>query len=86
MADKEPQAQISEQDAQNAKDPNHPAHPHHPHVSSPLYLGIVKTKEHANHDKHGEWLKNAGKKFGNAAIFGAGATAGADAVKGALGQ
>ena len=36
--------------------------------------------------QHGEWVKNFGKKFGNAAIFGAGATAGADAVKGALGQ
>ena len=85
MADKEQQAQISEQEAQNAKDPNHPAHPHHPHVSSPLDLDNVE-RRHVDHDKHGEWLKNAGKKFGNAAIFGAGATAGADAVKGALGQ
>lgn len=36
--------------------------------------------------QHGEWLKNAGKKFGNAAIFGAGATAGRDAIQGAINQ
>lgn len=41
---------------------------------------------HPEHPHHGEWLKNVGKKFGNAAIFGAGATAGSDAIKGALGQ
>ncbi|KAF6228260.1 hypothetical protein HO133_007990 [Letharia lupina] len=39
---------------------------------------------HPQHPKHGEWLKNAGKKFGNAAIFGAGATAGSDAIQGAI--
>jgi len=41
---------------------------------------------HKDHPKHGEFLKSVPKRFGGAAIFGAGATAGADAVKGALGQ
>jgi len=40
---------------------------------------------HPDHPKHGEWAKSLPKKFGNAAVFGAGATAGADAVKGAMG-
>jgi len=35
--------------------------------------------------QHGEWLKSVPKKFGNAAIFGAGASAGAQAEQGALG-
>ncbi|CAF9936625.1 hypothetical protein IMSHALPRED_010840 [Imshaugia aleurites] len=30
--------------------------------------------------KHGAWAKKLGEKFGNAAIFGAGATAGLDLV------
>lgn len=85
MADKGQPPQITEQDAQNAKDPNHPAHPEHPHVSP--YFDLMNCgRKHTDRDKHGEWLKNVGKKFGNAAIFGAGATAGSDAIKGALGQ
>lgn len=30
--------------------------------------------------QHGEWAKKLGEKFGNAAVFGAGATAGSDLV------
>jgi len=41
---------------------------------------------HPDHPKHGEFLKSIPKRLGGAAIFGAGATAGADAVKSALGQ
>ncbi|KAK4976510.1 protein that induces appearance of [PIN+] prion when overproduced [Elasticomyces elasticus] len=33
-----------------------------------------------HHPKHGEWAKKLGSKLGNAAIFGAGATAGSDLV------
>ncbi|KAL6719014.1 protein that induces appearance of [PIN+] prion when overproduced [Lecanora helva] len=33
-----------------------------------------------NHPKHGQWAAKLGSKLGNAAIFGAGATAGADLV------
>lgn len=36
--------------------------------------------------KHGEFLKSIPKRLGGAAIFGAGATAGADAVNSALGH
>ncbi|CAF9941320.1 hypothetical protein IMSHALPRED_002523 [Imshaugia aleurites] len=32
------------------------------------------------HPKHGAWAKKLGEKLGNAAIFGAGATAGSDLV------
>ncbi|KAL6244130.1 hypothetical protein RBB50_009000 [Rhinocladiella similis] len=41
---------------------------------------------HPEHPHHGEFLKSIPKRLGGAAIFGAGATAGADAVKGVLGQ
>ncbi|KAK5113161.1 hypothetical protein LTR85_010979 [Meristemomyces frigidus] len=41
---------------------------------------------HKDHPKHGEWLKNVPKQLGGAAIFGAGATAGSDAVKSLIGQ
>ncbi|KIV83132.1 hypothetical protein PV11_05185 [Exophiala sideris] len=40
---------------------------------------------HPDHPKHGQFLKSIPKRLGGAAIFGAGATAGADAVNGALG-
>ncbi|MDI1492216.1 MAG: hypothetical protein OHK93_003428 [Ramalina farinacea] len=33
-----------------------------------------------NHPKHGEWAKKLGGRLGNAAVFGAGATAGGDLV------
>ncbi len=36
--------------------------------------------------QHGEHVKNLGKKLGNAVVFGAGATAGSDAVNAALGK
>ncbi|KAF2490111.1 hypothetical protein BU16DRAFT_567205 [Lophium mytilinum] len=41
---------------------------------------------HPEHPKHGEFLKSLPKKLGGAAVFGAGATMGGDAVKAALGQ
>ena len=66
-------------------DPNHPAHPEHPKVA-PMSFSLLPATKHANTVQHGEWIKNAGKKFGNAAIFGAGATAGRDAIQGAINQ
>lgn len=35
---------------------------------------------HPNHPKHAQWASKLGSKLGNAAIFGAGATAGSDLV------
>ncbi|KAF2132671.1 hypothetical protein P153DRAFT_363958 [Dothidotthia symphoricarpi CBS 119687] len=35
---------------------------------------------HPDNPKHHEWAKNLGMKFGNAAVYGAGATFGADLV------
>lgn len=70
-------------------DPNHPAHPEHPkvrHRPIPTCLPHQKNNCANTETQHGEWLKNAGKKFGNAAIFGAGATAGRDAIQGAINQ
>lgn len=64
-------------------DPNHPAHPEHPKV---IRSYISSTDAGLTKEQHGEWIKNAGKKFGNAAIFGAGATAGRDAIQGAINQ
>lgn len=102
MPDSKEQAQAAEQEAQNAKgslhptlsrptiplterpaDPNHPAHPEHPKV---IRSYVSSTDAGLTKEQHGEWIKNAGKKFGNAAIFGAGATAGRDAIQGAINQ
>ncbi|KAF1840536.1 uncharacterized protein K460DRAFT_371734 [Cucurbitaria berberidis CBS 394.84] len=35
---------------------------------------------HPDHPKHHDWAKKLGSKFGNAAVYGAGATFGADLV------
>ncbi|KAK3081537.1 hypothetical protein LTS18_005603 [Coniosporium uncinatum] len=35
---------------------------------------------HPKHAKHGEWAKGLAARFGQAAVFGAGATAGGDMV------
>ncbi|KAK4941403.1 hypothetical protein LTR10_018672 [Elasticomyces elasticus] len=40
---------------------------------------------HEAHPDHPKFLKSIPKRLGGAAIFGAGATAGADAVNGAIG-
>ncbi|KAI5365057.1 hypothetical protein Slin15195_G045950 [Septoria linicola] len=41
---------------------------------------------HKDHPKHHEFLKKLASKFGNAAVFGAGATAGSDMINGLLGR
>jgi len=38
--------------------------------------------EHPSHPKHHEFLKGLVQRFGNAAVFGAGATAGSDVING----
>lgn len=67
------------------KTPSHPAHPDHPKVCT-LHAYYSCSYNKLMPSQHGEWLKSAPKKLGNAAIFGAGATAGADAVKSVIGQ
>ncbi|KAH6645995.1 hypothetical protein BKA67DRAFT_91168 [Truncatella angustata] len=39
---------------------------------------------HPDHPKHHEWAKKLGSKFGNAALWGAGATFGSDLVNDAM--
>ncbi|KAL9530679.1 hypothetical protein SMMN14_05906 [Sphaerulina musiva] len=39
-----------------------------------------------DHPKHHEFLKKLGNKFGNAAVFGAGATFGSDMINSLLGR
>lgn len=53
------------------------------YVSIPQLSQAAQDPNHpANpqHPKHGAWAKKLGEKLGNAAIFGAGATAGSDLV------
>lgn len=56
------------------------------YITTTIHPPIHFHRRYPDTMQHGEWLKNAGKKFGNAAIFGAGATAGRDAIQGAINQ
>lgn len=90
MPDQKELENAQAENAKNAADPNHPANPAHPKVCLPLsflirMVNLQKAFLITPITQHGEHVKNFAKKFGNAAIFGAGATAGADAVKGAIG-
>jgi LAS seventeen-binding protein 1/2 len=82
--------------AQQAQDPNHPANPGNPKVlisrftsvsSSfwPMSRGSEFSGKLTIHQHH-EWVKNMASKFGNAAMFGAGATFGGDMVNDVLKQ
>ncbi|OCK80238.1 hypothetical protein K432DRAFT_382419 [Lepidopterella palustris CBS 459.81] len=58
-----------------------------PHYNGQYQPGaIAQQAQDPNHPanpknpKHHEWLKQMGSKFGNAAVFGAGATAGSDLI------
>ncbi|KAL8695063.1 MAG: hypothetical protein Q9218_000431 [Villophora microphyllina] len=68
--------------SQASQDPSHPANPNHPKVSSSRCL-VLNIKLIVIM-KHGEWARKLGAKFGNAAVFGAGATAGSDLVNSVL--
>jgi hypothetical protein len=85
--------------AQQAQDPNHPANPGNPKVlisplpspssSSPFILALSRGFDFAvglTKYQHHEWVKNMASKFGNAAMFGAGATFGGDMVNDVLKQ
>ncbi|KAG0648258.1 hypothetical protein D0Z07_5499 [Hyphodiscus hymeniophilus] len=77
----QPQQQFNPgQLAQQAQDPNNAAHPQNPKVSSLFYHFGFQILEHH------EWVRNMASKFGNAAMFGAGATFGGDMVNDALKQ
>ncbi|KAJ4372385.1 hypothetical protein N0V83_004159 [Neocucurbitaria cava] len=65
--------------AQQAQDPNNPAHPDHPNVRQSHRQALK-----ASFVVHHEWAKKLGRKFGNAAVMGAGATFGADLVNDAM--
>lgn len=66
--------------AQAAQDPNHPANPQHPKVSNTKLTAVENSNANRVLSQHGAWAKKLGEKLGNAAIFGAGATAGSDLV------
>ncbi|OWO97811.1 hypothetical protein B2J93_8922 [Marssonina coronariae] len=83
-----PQQQFNpSQFAQQAQDPGHPAHPSNPklaacssHSSRATGLREVVLMGWMIQSQHHEWAKNMASKFGNAAMFGAGATFGGDLV------
>ncbi|KAK4693088.1 hypothetical protein P7C71_g4242, partial [Lecanoromycetidae sp. Uapishka_2] len=57
-----------------------------PHYADPMPTAIAQAAQDPNnpanpkHPRHSAWASNLGKKLGNAALFGAGATAGSDLV------
>ncbi|KAM0795984.1 hypothetical protein BDR22DRAFT_976518 [Usnea florida] len=66
----------------NYVDPRYSQGPQN-YVNMPQLAQATQDPNHpANpqHPKHGAWAKKLGEKLGNAAIFGAGATAGSDLV------
>jgi len=95
----EKQQQLSDDDKKiledahkNKENPDHPAHPDNPEVRTlPLpKAGPIRIANTVNSlQQHGKFMKGVGgvaNKLGGAAIFGAGATAGSDAVNGLLGK
>jgi LAS seventeen-binding protein 1/2 len=75
--------------AQQAQDPNNAAHPQNPNVCDvfPFY-GFAREASCITNlvldAKHHQWAMDLATKFGNAAMFGAGATFGGDMVNDAL--
>ena len=69
-----------------AQNPEHPAHPQHPQVGpvSAIKADVLKTVCGPGLTclQHGQWAKKLGGRLGNAAVFGAGASMGADLVHG----
>ncbi len=78
---------ILEEAHKNRDNPKHPAHKDHPEVSRETNMRIHALLQSSDPLlQHGQFLKSIPKRLGGAAIFGAGATAGADAVNSVIGN
>lgn len=70
--------------AKQSQDPGHPAHPNNPGVSQHRSIARRAGNPSNSVGQHASWAKSLASKFGNAAMFGAGATFGGDMVNDAL--